>query len=82
MKSVFLQAAGGSGIGSMFYFLIVVAIIVILFIVFRNLVLWYYKLDVLSKNIEAQTEIQRAILRKLEAWKDDDKKNINRIEGE
>ncbi|MNL90036.1 hypothetical protein D3C87_2207700 [compost metagenome] len=48
---------------------------VVLFIVFRNLILWYYKLDVISKNIQEQTEIQRAILRKLESFKDEDKTN-------
>jgi uncharacterized membrane protein len=75
MKSIFLQAAAGSGFGNLFYFLIVIAIMVVLFIVFRNLILWYYKLDVISKNIQEQTEIQRAILRKLESFKDEQKTN-------
>lgn len=75
MKSIFLQAAAGSGFGNLFYFLIVIVITVVLFIVFRNLILWYYKLDVISKNIQEQTEIQRAILRKLESFKDEDKTN-------
>jgi len=75
MKSIFLQAAAGSGFGDLFYFLIVIAITVVLFIVFRNLILWYYKIDVISKNIQEQTEIQRAILRKLESFNDDQKAN-------
>jgi len=73
MKNIFLQAAAGSG--NLFYFLIVIAITVVLFIVFRNLILWYYKIDVISKNIQEQTEIQRAILRKLESFNDDQKAN-------
>ncbi|WP_293925639.1 hypothetical protein [Sphingobacterium sp. UBA6320] len=75
MKNIFLQAAAGSGFGNLFYFLIVIAITVVLFIVFRNLILWYYKIDVISKNIQEQTEIQRAILRKLESFNDDQKGN-------
>lgn len=72
MGKVILQAAAaGSGLGDFFLALIMIGIIVLLFIVFRNIVLWYYKLDIIAKSIEDQTQIQRAILSRLEALDDD-----------
>ncbi|TCV17108.1 hypothetical protein EDC17_101125 [Sphingobacterium alimentarium] len=62
MKNILLQAAAGTGIGSLVYFTIVIAVIVVLFVVFRNLILWYYKLDVIVSNQQKQIEQNNKII--------------------
>ncbi|MBE8712532.1 hypothetical protein [Sphingobacterium hungaricum] len=69
MKSFFLQAPASDG-GSVVTFIVVFAIAILVFFVLRNVILWYYKLDVISRNIEGQTEILKAILRKMESKND------------
>lgn len=57
-----MQAASGTGIGSLVYFAIVIAVFVVLFFVFRNLILWYYKLDVIVSNQHKQIEQNNKII--------------------
>ncbi|MCY4781449.1 hypothetical protein ORI89_17450 [Sphingobacterium sp. UT-1RO-CII-1] len=71
MGKVLLQSAASEGsFGDLIGTLLMIGFIVLLFIVFRNIVLWYYKLDIIAKNIEEQTQVQKAILRRLEALED------------
>lgn len=69
-SNLLLQAAPGSAFGGIITFLLIIAIVVVLFIVFRNIILWYYKLDIIAKSQMDQTQLLRAILRELESKKD------------
>lgn len=71
LSNLLLQAAPGSAFGGIITFLLTIAVVVVLFIVFRNIILWYYKLDVIAKNHADQTQLLKAILRELESKKDD-----------
>ncbi|NGM63555.1 hypothetical protein G5B30_16725 [Sphingobacterium sp. SGG-5] len=46
--------------------------IVIAFLIFRAVMLWYWKVDRIVSNQEQQIATMSAILRKLEGWKDED----------
>lgn len=72
-SNLLLQAAAGSAFGGIITSLLTIAVVVVLFIVFRNIILWYYKLDVIAKSQMDQTQLLRAILRELESKKDDGK---------
>ncbi|MGV6947007.1 hypothetical protein [Sphingobacterium kyonggiense] len=63
MRNILLQATGdNSAMVGMIAFAIVM---ILLFIALRGLVLWYYKLDVISKNLEEQTKLLNDISEKL-----------------
>lgn len=72
-SNLLLQAAPGSAFGGIITFLLTIVVVVVLFIVFRNIVLWYYKLDVIAKSQTDQTQLLRAILRELESIRDNRK---------
>lgn len=50
LSNFLLQVALGSASGGIITILFSIAVVVILFIVFRNIILWYYKLDVIAKS--------------------------------
>jgi len=64
MKSILLQSSGGAEVVG---YIAAIVISVLLFIALRGLILWYYKIDVISKNLEDQTKTQKRILEILEA---------------
>ena len=53
-------------IGTLLASLLGLAIFIGVFLLLRNLVLWYYKIHILVKNAEQQTAIQKAMLERLE----------------
>ena len=63
MKSILLQSSGGAEVVG---YIAAIVISVLLFIALRGLILWYYKIDVISKNLEDQTKTQKRILEILE----------------
>ncbi len=64
MKSILLQtSADDPAIVGIIAFIVV---LILLFFALRGLVLWYYKIDVMSKNLEEQTKTQKRILEILE----------------
>ena len=81
MKNALLQAApvSGSDMGAIIMFFIALAVIIILFIVLRNFILWYYKLDKIARCQEEQTATLKAILRRMESWNDNKDKSDSQI---
>ncbi len=76
MNNLLLQSSTGSMFGGLLSTLLGFAVVIILFFLFRNIILWYYKLDLIARSLEDQTEIQKAILRELELLKAQKKDGI------
>ena len=53
-------------VGSLIAFVLGLVIFIGVFLLLRNFVIWYYKIHILVKNVEQQTEIQKAMLERLE----------------
>lgn len=67
-RSVFAQAGGGgySAIGTLVGFLLGLAFLAFLFLILRQVMLWYWKVDKIVKNQEEQNNLLRAIYNSLE----------------
>lgn len=63
MKSVLLQASGDPAI---FAYIFALVIIIGAFFALRSVILWYYKLDSISKNLDDQTKLLTEISSKLD----------------
>lgn len=62
MKNIALSAdTAGSAVASIIGFLIGIAILIILFLVLRQVILWYWKVDSIETQLKAQTEILKQI---------------------
>lgn len=64
-------AQSETGIGSLVGIIITFLIALVVFLVIRGLMLWYWKVDKIVNNLEAQNRTLEAILRKMEEQKTD-----------
>ena len=55
-----------TGMGSLFMSLLSLLIFIVLFLVFRSVILWYWKVDQIVKNQKEQIEGMKLIVGKLE----------------
>ena len=65
MSNILLQA--DSSDPAIVAYIFVIILIIGLFFALRNLILWYYKLDVIAKNLEEQTRILKEISDKIDS---------------
>jgi hypothetical protein len=57
LSFVILQSAGGELIGTLIAAVLVILVLLGVFLIIRSLVLWYWKVDVIVRNQEAQTAL-------------------------
>ncbi|GGH20367.1 hypothetical protein FAZ19_09935 [Sphingobacterium alkalisoli] len=65
MNTILLQAAVSelSGIASVFVFLFSLATAIVIFLLFRGVMLWYWRVDTIVRNQEKQIDQMNTIIR-------------------
>lgn len=79
--NILLDSSIGGVFGGLLSFVFAIAISIGIFLLLRNVILWYYKVNIVVKALEEQTEIQRAILEKLERIELAKKQDNNQTQG-
>jgi len=79
--NILLDSSIGGVFGGLLGFVFAIAISIGIFLLLRNVILWYYKVNIVVKALEEQTEIQRAILEKLERIELAKKQDNNQTQG-